>query len=88
MFAVYDTHDGKFPQKAPVPFKELHGQAAWQMYNHALAVYREAFDFSGDYYPGINAATLSLLCGKADESRRIESIPGYPGAPQRGRSSG
>ena len=36
-----------------------------QRYGQALACYREAFEFSGHYYPAINAATMALLHGES-----------------------
>ncbi|MEK6243967.1 MAG: TRAFs-binding domain-containing protein [Pseudomonadota bacterium] len=33
--------------------------------------YRQAFEVSRDYFPGINAATMSVLSGGPDEGRRI-----------------
>jgi hypothetical protein len=71
--AYKDSGDAKW-EHDPVPFAQLHSQAAWQMYRHALAVYKEAFEFSGDYYPGINAATLALLCGEPEESRALAHL--------------
>jgi class 3 adenylate cyclase len=37
----------------------------------ARARYREAFQLSGHYFPGINAATMCALTGQEDEARRI-----------------
>ena len=37
----------------------------------ARGFYRRAFESSRDWFPGINAATMSLLTGQADESRRL-----------------
>ena len=37
----------------------------------ARQFYRRAFEASRDWYPGINAATMSLLTGEAEEGRRI-----------------
>ena len=37
----------------------------------ALAFYEQAFDLSGDTFPGINAATLALLVGDGERSRAI-----------------
>jgi len=37
----------------------------------ARQYYRQAFDASHDWFPGINAATMSLLTGQADEGRRL-----------------
>jgi len=36
---------------------------AFQAYQASLKYYKLAYDFSHDYYPGINAATLALLVG-------------------------
>ena len=36
---------------------------AWQYYVEAYAPYKEAFDITGHYFPGINAATLAFLIG-------------------------
>src|SRR5262249_28090870 len=33
--------------------------------------YREIFDETGDYYPGVNAATLALLAGYAPEAKAL-----------------
>jgi len=33
--------------------------------------YKRAFAITGDYYPGINAATMSTLAGREDEGREI-----------------
>jgi class 3 adenylate cyclase/tetratricopeptide (TPR) repeat protein len=37
----------------------------------AAALYGEIFEATGGYYPGINAATLMLLAGEAEEARRL-----------------
>ncbi|HVP09138.1 MAG TPA: TRAFs-binding domain-containing protein [Burkholderiales bacterium] len=37
----------------------------------ARGFYRRAFERSRDWFPGINAATMSLLTGEAEESRRL-----------------
>lgn len=39
--------------------------------NAAREAYRAIFMGSGDPYPGINAASLALLCGRADEASAI-----------------
>jgi class 3 adenylate cyclase len=39
----------------------------------AFGFYRQAFDLSGDAFPGINAATLALLIGDAEQSRALAS---------------
>ena len=38
---------------------------------HARQFYRRAFERSRDWFPGINAATMSLLTGRAEEGRRL-----------------
>jgi class 3 adenylate cyclase/tetratricopeptide (TPR) repeat protein len=37
----------------------------------ARMLYRQAFEVSRDYFPGINAATMSTLTGEREEGRRI-----------------
>ncbi|MBF0584982.1 MAG: DUF4071 domain-containing protein [Magnetococcales bacterium] len=37
----------------------------------SLQWYRQAFDQSRDFFPGINAATMACLAGEAHESRRL-----------------
>jgi class 3 adenylate cyclase len=37
----------------------------------ARGFYRRAFEISRDWFPGINAATMSLLTGQTEESRRL-----------------
>lgn len=37
----------------------------------ARQFYRQAFEASRDWFPGINAATMSLLTGQAEEGRRL-----------------
>jgi class 3 adenylate cyclase/tetratricopeptide (TPR) repeat protein len=39
----------------------------------AFGFYKQAFDLSGDTFPGINAATLALLVGDAEQSRALAS---------------
>jgi tetratricopeptide (TPR) repeat protein len=56
---------------SPVPLKDLAGHPAWQWYRTAFAHYSEAFERSNGYYPGINAATLALLCGQHEQSRHL-----------------
>lgn len=42
---------------------------------HAAALYGAIFEATGGYYSGINAATLTLLAGRADEARTLaESV--------------
>ncbi|MEW6690631.1 MAG: TRAFs-binding domain-containing protein [Pseudomonadota bacterium] len=36
--------------------------------------YRSAFEASREHFPGVNAATMSVLTGKEDESRRIAQV--------------
>lgn len=42
-----------------------------QMYDKAFSIYREAYDFSKEWYVGINAATLALLTGKEAIAQQI-----------------
>ena len=37
----------------------------------ALAHYRRAFDAGGAYYPAVNAATMAMLLGRREDSRRL-----------------
>jgi hypothetical protein len=71
--AYKDSGDARWA-KHPAPFADLHSQPAWQMYHHALAVYKEAFEVGGHYYPGINAATLARLCGDEQTARAIAQV--------------
>jgi hypothetical protein len=48
------------------------GQNLWLQ--KSLAEYRGAFERTGDWYVGINAATLSLLTGNGSESQRIARL--------------
>jgi len=57
----------------PVPINALLGHAAWQWYDAALRRYREAFEISRRYYPGVNAATLALLVGQHQDSHFLAS---------------
>lgn len=44
---------------------------AWlQMYDKSFEVYAEAYELTGDWYVGINAATLALLTGRLAEATR------------------
>ena len=43
-----------------VPFVN---SAPWQYYRRAFTLYDEAFRLSGEYFPGVNAATLAVLLG-------------------------
>jgi tetratricopeptide (TPR) repeat protein len=44
---------------------------AGQQYELALEVYEEAFELTGHYYPGINAASLALLRGEKEKAQRL-----------------
>ena len=57
----------------PVPLSKLAAHPAVQWYQTAYDRYREAFDIRGHYYPGINAATLALLCHKTEEAQKLAS---------------
>lgn len=46
--------------------------APWQWYREAFLLYNDAFQISdGDYFPGVNAATLALLIGEHETSRAL-----------------
>jgi hypothetical protein len=56
-----------FPGSAPPE-----GSVPWQYYREAFQLYNDAFQISdGDYFPGVNAATLALLIGKDQSSREL-----------------
>lgn len=57
----------------PVAPAELSTHSALQWYQAALKRYREAFQISSRYYPGVNAATLALLAGRHQEARQLAS---------------
>jgi hypothetical protein len=42
-----------------------------QFFSLAFDYYHEAFEFSGHYFPGINAAALALLIGDKSEQQRL-----------------
>jgi tetratricopeptide (TPR) repeat protein len=52
-------HDGQFSHAEMIEDK----LPSWQHYLAALKHYHAAFEFSNDYYPAVNAATLALLVG-------------------------
>ena len=56
-------------ENANIAFADLQSSTVVQLYNKALTVYEEAFLATGDYYTGINAATLALLTADADKAR-------------------
>ncbi|MFI5459386.1 MAG: tetratricopeptide repeat-containing protein [Isosphaerales bacterium] len=56
-----------FPGPAPPG-----GSVPWQYYHEAFQLYNDAFQISGgDYFPGVNAATLALLIGEDQLSREL-----------------
>jgi len=55
----------------PVELADIGSHPSYTWYENGRARYKEAFDIIGDYYPGINAATLALMCGHPDESREL-----------------
>jgi hypothetical protein len=59
--------------KSETAFRDLEGTPAWQMYQKAMRVYEEAFGATGDYYTGINAATLAALTGDIKKARNYAS---------------
>ena len=42
-----------------------------ELLNRAVTRYRKIFDETGDYYPGVNAATLALLAGYAMDAKAL-----------------
>jgi hypothetical protein len=54
-----------------VPFEELGQLPARQMYQEALDAYREAFELTGNYFPGINAAAMALLAGQRELAQTL-----------------
>jgi hypothetical protein len=55
----------------PVPMAQLRGRPAWQWYRTAYTLYKEAFELSTHYYPGVNAATLALLIGLKEQAHTL-----------------
>jgi class 3 adenylate cyclase/tetratricopeptide (TPR) repeat protein len=45
--------------------------ARTELFRKAFAFYHQAYELSGDTFPGINAATLALLSGQPEQSRQI-----------------
>lgn len=58
-------------RKDPVPVGEIGKTPAYQWYSSALECYQDAFKIAGNYFPGINAATMALLLGKDTEASAI-----------------
>jgi len=58
-------------EDCPVPRSQLAAHPALQWYQTARARYQEAFNIRGGYYPGINAATLALLCNRPEEAQKL-----------------
>src|SRR6516164_7530266 len=42
-----------------------------ELLNRAVTRYRKIFDETGDYYPGVNAATLALLAGYTTDAKAL-----------------
>jgi len=57
--------------RQPVALRDLPDHPAWQWYRTAFQHYRLAFQMSRNYYPGINAATLALICGDQAEAQTL-----------------
>jgi tetratricopeptide (TPR) repeat protein len=68
--AFKESGDRKW-QNNPVSLREATNFPAVQMYRHALAAYGQAFAIAGDYYAGINAASLAALVGLHDQAKDI-----------------
>jgi hypothetical protein len=59
-------------QQAPDAVDTIHGSPAAPLYATSYQLYQTAFDINPeDYYPGINAATLALLCDKGDRAKEL-----------------
>ncbi|WP_020474994.1 TRAFs-binding domain-containing protein [Zavarzinella formosa] len=43
-------------------------------FRQAFEYYRQAHELSGDTFPGINAATLALVCGERERSRELAEL--------------
>jgi tetratricopeptide (TPR) repeat protein len=55
------------PQSPPIAAGSNHPSQQW--FRSAYNCYQEAFEFSQDYYPGVNAAILALLLGNTEQAR-------------------
>jgi hypothetical protein len=50
------------------------GSAPWQYYQEAFRLYRDAFQISGgEYFPGVNAATLALLVADEQAAKELSA---------------
>lgn len=47
------------------------GEERAELLQQAAEVYRRAYDFSGEHYPAINAASLMMLAGRSDSARQL-----------------
>lgn len=83
LFGDYETHcrvgriykdqgDRSIAESRPLHEEFVSGaHPGYQHYRMAFEYYRQAYDFSGHYYPGVNAATLALLIGDRDTARDL-----------------
>ncbi len=60
-------HDGHFTHESMI----RNALPSYQNYQAALKFYRQAYELSHDYYPGINVATLALMVG---DSQLMEKV--------------
>ena len=44
--------------------------ARTELFRKAFAFYAQAYELSGDSFPGINAATLALLAGRPSSKKK------------------
>ncbi len=58
-------------RESPVAIEGLADHPARQWYFSAFQHYREAFELSQEYYPGVNAATLAWIIGMDSDSRQL-----------------
>lgn len=65
-----DAGDKKWEQ-SQLPYDQFKDSSGWQMYRKSRKVYEEAYSATGDYYVGINAATLAFLTGERDKAQEL-----------------
>jgi hypothetical protein len=65
-----DAGDKKWEQ-SQLPYDQFKDSSGRQMYRKSRKVYEEAYLATGDYYVGINAATLAFLTGERDKAQEL-----------------
>ena len=65
-----DAGDKKWEQ-SQLPYHQFKDSSGWQMYRKSRKVLEEAYLATGDYYVGINTATLAFLTGERDEAQEL-----------------